>query len=251
MPFRLPAQHDRRETQRSRSGLIIAAGVGSRLGAIGARTHKGLLRIGAETLLGRSTSLLRMGGVDEIFVVTGYRESDVKSALGFGFSYVHNPRYAQTGVLHSVLLCAEQLSGQCLVVTTADNFVASDAIRKCLESTADVVPLVRRGIRNADRAIGVRVERGAIVGAGSARSDGWNGEFSGFVALSPSGSREFFKAAADLLPQGGLIADAVTAVSGLPGLRSEVVWCTDSQWADVDTIGDLRRVRALAMAADS
>ena len=202
-------------------------------------------------MLGHSTSLLRMGGVDEIFVVTGHRESDVRSALGPGFRYVHNPRYAETGVLHSVLLCAGQLSGRRLVVTTADNFVAPDAIRKCLGGTADVVPLVRRGVRNVDGAIGVRVERGVIVGVGSARSNGWNGEFSGFVALSQSGSRAFFKAAADVLPRGCLIVDAVAAISGLRGIRSEVVWCTDSQWADVDTIGDLRRVRALAMAPDS
>ena len=61
--------------------VILAAGIGWRLGEQGRKIPKCMLTFGDETLLERHLRLLDQAGIDEVFVGVGYQADTVKSAL--------------------------------------------------------------------------------------------------------------------------------------------------------------------------
>lgn len=78
-------------------GLIPAAGYSSRMGQF-----KPLLETGGRSLLERAICSLREGGVEEIWVVTGFRAEEVREeASRLGCRTVHNPDYPE-GMYSSV-----------------------------------------------------------------------------------------------------------------------------------------------------
>ncbi|MBN1332758.1 MAG: NTP transferase domain-containing protein [Synergistales bacterium] len=78
-------------------GLIPAAGYSSRMGEF-----KPLIRSGGKSLLERAISSLRDGGVEEVYVVTGFRSEDVEQeSRRLGCLTVHNSIYPE-GMFSSV-----------------------------------------------------------------------------------------------------------------------------------------------------
>ena len=55
-----------------REGVILAAGVGSRLNGHGARGLKPLARVGGVPLLARAVRSLRVAGCGRVIIVVGY-----------------------------------------------------------------------------------------------------------------------------------------------------------------------------------
>jgi len=230
-----------RPPTRSAAALLPAAGAGSRLGAIGRRLPKGLLRVGKETLLGHMVTRLRRLGVDDIFVVTGHRASAVRAELGESVGYFHNAAYATSGILDSVLRARAHLAGRRFIVSAADNYASPALLQRCLEADADVVSAVRRSAGS----IPVTTRSGHLIRTRAEDVAGEVGEYCGISVLSPEASAIFFERARALSRSGGLIVDVIAAI-GNGRLAGEIVWCGDDEWSDVDTIADLARVRSLA-----
>jgi hypothetical protein len=86
--------------------IILAAGRGTRLGALGHETPKPLLSFGNEPLLLRTLRQLHECAFKDITVVTGYRSEVVgKTVAGYlpSVSFVENPLYAQDKNIFSLL----------------------------------------------------------------------------------------------------------------------------------------------------
>ncbi|MCL2458803.1 MAG: NTP transferase domain-containing protein [Desulfobulbus sp.] len=90
------------------SGLIPAAGLSSRMGAL-----KALLPLDGRTMLGQCIALLSACGIDDIVVVTGHRAGEVgAAAVGAGARVVHNPDHA-AGMYGSIRAGAGLLASRC------------------------------------------------------------------------------------------------------------------------------------------
>ena len=81
--------------------VIVAAGLGARLGARSRARHKALLPIGETTLIERSIALLRSVGVPRVVIGVGHRRQDFLRLLqGDGSVILHDcPDYATTSSL--------------------------------------------------------------------------------------------------------------------------------------------------------
>lgn len=90
------------------SGLILAAGCSSRMGAF-----KPLLPLKGSTIIEKSVDSLMLAGAHRIVVVTGYRAAEVESLLreryGDQLLYVRNKAYAQTDMLCSIKLGCQHI----------------------------------------------------------------------------------------------------------------------------------------------
>ena len=86
---------------RVKTAIILAAGMGERLRDVWAEP-KALLRFGDESLIERSSRLLRARGVSRIVVVTGYRADAFEPLRGPGVELVANPEFATTGSMASL-----------------------------------------------------------------------------------------------------------------------------------------------------
>ncbi len=101
-----------------REAVLLAAGVGSRLGTLAGVLPKGLIEVGGESLVGRSLRLLRERGVTRCVLVTGYRAEAYREAFGSlpGVEFAHNPDYAQTGTMASLACALARVDGPCLLL---------------------------------------------------------------------------------------------------------------------------------------
>ncbi len=79
------------------TGLILAAGFSSRMGAF-----KPLLPFQGEPLIIRQINTMKDAGLEKIVVVTGYESEDIKNLLGNSVHLVHNEDF-QKGMYSSLL----------------------------------------------------------------------------------------------------------------------------------------------------
>ncbi len=82
------------------TGVILAAGVGARLGL---SVPKGLLVLpSGETILARQVRIMKAARIQDIVVVVGFKKETVKEALS-GVRFAFNPRFADTNTAKSLL----------------------------------------------------------------------------------------------------------------------------------------------------
>lgn len=82
--------------------IIMAAGVGSRLGSTAEGMPKSYLELGGERLLARNIRLLREVGVSRIIIVVGYRHEEFERDFVAGdVEFLYNPFYRTANVLSS------------------------------------------------------------------------------------------------------------------------------------------------------
>jgi 2-aminoethylphosphonate-pyruvate transaminase len=101
-----------------RQAIIMAAGMGLRLQGRTADMPKGFLEAGGLPIVEWSVKKLIAAGVEEIIIGTGYR-SGWYAALAERYScvtLVHNDRYAATGSMGTLALCAGKAAGPVLIL---------------------------------------------------------------------------------------------------------------------------------------
>jgi histidinol-phosphate/aromatic aminotransferase/cobyric acid decarboxylase-like protein/choline kinase len=96
------------------NAVILAAGHGNRMRPITDTTHKTLIDVGGQTVIGRIVSGLVANGIARIAVVTGYRAEEVEAWLRrhhpeVRFQFVRNERYRETNNIFSMALALEHL----------------------------------------------------------------------------------------------------------------------------------------------
>jgi choline kinase len=92
------------------TGIILAAGKGSRLNGSAADVPKCLVQVGGLTLVERQTRSLAAAGIDDIVVVIGCQAEHVRRSLPRGVRFVENQRFAETNSLYSLWLARPHLA---------------------------------------------------------------------------------------------------------------------------------------------
>jgi len=108
--------------------IILAAGRGTRMGPYGKDKPKSLLQIKGYSLLQRQVETLRAAGIHEIVIVTGFRHDLISLP---DVRYCHNPRYATTNMVESLLCARSELVGP-VVVAYADILYSTEMVEKLM-----------------------------------------------------------------------------------------------------------------------
>jgi 2-aminoethylphosphonate-pyruvate transaminase len=100
------------------SAIILAAGVGKRLGDIGKQLPKSLLVIGERRLIDYSISALLASGVKNIHVVTGHLNEQLERHLSSHdqIKINFNKNYLSTGSMGSLLTLRDQVTSDFLLL---------------------------------------------------------------------------------------------------------------------------------------
>lgn len=102
--------------------VILAAGKGTRLRPLTEHTPKPLVEVAGSTLLDHIVSALP-SAVDELIIVTGYLEEQIKDHCGTTF-HGRSVRYVtqveQKGTAHALWLCKEYIRGRFLFMFADD-----------------------------------------------------------------------------------------------------------------------------------
>lgn len=122
------------------TALIVAAGRGIRMGPRGTLTPKGLLKINDTPLVARSVNLLQAKGVSRVRIVTGHLADQYEDIFGTmpGVELVHNPDFATTGSLRSMMTGLEDLSGP-FVLLESDLIYETAALAPVLDGPSTIL----------------------------------------------------------------------------------------------------------------
>jgi choline kinase len=230
-----------------RLAVILAAGRGIRLGARGRQTPKGFIHTPAGTLIERSIEVLREAGIERVVIVTGHLSghySDLAGRLGDWVTLVHNPAYARSGSLVS-LISVGPLDEPYLLVES-DLLYERRAPRLLIESTRPDV-LLASGATGSGDEVYVGIDAGHLVDLTKQRSrllGTYAGELVGLTRVSPALHARILAEAVHLMARTRHVEyeEALVAVARHHPLAVHVV--DDLVWAEIDDANHLTRALA-------
>ena len=179
-------------------GIIIAAGLGSRMGHFTESRPKCLLPIRGRTLLDRTVMNLRAAGCAEVVVVTGHKAETITQS---DIIIVQNDDYQNNNILHSLMYAREYLDEPAIIMYS-DIWVEPRIYRSLLSTGGDIILSVDRDWKPyyegrsqhpVSEAENVLVDRSGFIVtagkhlAGNDSADHLLGEFLGLWRLSAVG----------------------------------------------------------------
>lgn len=119
--------------------VILAAGMASRLRPLTNDRPKCLLTVGTRCLLGRTVDSLKVAGITELVVVTGYRGEMIRSFLTDNYkdmqiSFVDNVDYQTTNNIYSLWLAKDFVAGKDFILLDSDILFDGRIINRLLDS---------------------------------------------------------------------------------------------------------------------
>ncbi len=119
--------------------IILAAGLGKRLGNLTQNNTKCMVEIHGKTLIERSLDNLSAAGVRKVVLVIGYEGQKVIDLLGNTYSnmelvYVENPIYNKTNNIYSLYLAKDYLTDRDTILLESDLIYDSAILTKLLAS---------------------------------------------------------------------------------------------------------------------
>jgi histidinol-phosphate/aromatic aminotransferase/cobyric acid decarboxylase-like protein/choline kinase len=152
---------------RTMKAVVLAAGFGKRMQPLTDYTHKSLLPVGRNTILGRIVDSLVGINIPEIVVVTGHRSEEVEGFLlknypDLSFVFVHNDRYRETNNIVSLNLALDKLEFDSdIVLIECDLLFDPAALYRLTNAEPGNIALVDRFRPGMDGTV-VSVENGFI-----------------------------------------------------------------------------------------
>lgn len=234
--------------------IILAAGRGSRLGALTDEKPKCLMELAGRPLLSWQIAALRAAGVGEIVVVGGYRMDRLPRG---DFTLLENPRWATTNMMATLGCAAEHLRAEPVLVSYSDIVYHPATVEALMAAPGDVAitydrlwsDLWRRRFADplADaESFVIRDGLVQTIGERAERIEQIEGQYMGLLKFTPHGWRAVEKARATLSPSQRDRLDA-TGLLRLLVRRGTPVHAVpvDGRWCEVDGETDLRLYESL------
>jgi len=250
-------------------GIIVAAGLGSRMGKRGKMRPKCLLPIAGRSLLEHSVENMRLAGCTKLIVVTGHLAAMIRRP---DITTVHNSDYRDNNILHSLMHAGEYLVGP-ILVSYSDIWVEPWIYRRLIDTPGDLVLAVDREwqpyyenrsehplaeaenvyVRDDNRVARI----GKHLGAG-APPGMLCGEFLGLWRMSRRGSEKFREAFNTLNAQLDPLAPFEHALEWRKAYITDMMQYLVDQgsrvdcaliergWAELDTVQDYERLPEIA-----
>ena len=236
--------------------LILAAGRGSRMGALGDVRPKCLVELDGRPLLDRQLAALRAGGARDIGIVRGYRKDMLNDPA---LSYFDNERWSQTNMVMSLACAAEWLRAGPVIVSYADIFYRGGLIRALAEAPGALVISydrcwrelwTRRFADPLSDAETFRIDaRGQLleIGGKTADIDAIQGQYMGLLKFTPPAWTAIERVLASLEPA---VRDRLDMTGLIRRLIAEnavaISTCgTDGEWGEIDNAGDVALYQAM------
>jgi choline kinase len=238
--------------------VILAAGLGRRLGPLTADRPKATVEVLGRTLLERAITTIESVGIERVTIITGYRAASVEDLLrerSFRAQVAtsHNPQFATTNNIVSFLHAAPLLRDGALLLNS--DVIFHPAIIDAIESMPDGSWLVVDDTQPLD-AEDMKVaadERGVIRQISKGLNPGTAvGEYIGVARLDQAGAGASLDAATELVRAGGdqlYYEDAIDRAASSAVFR--VCSTGGAAWTEVDDLDDYQRAVRIAKDLDA
>lgn len=220
-------------------GVILAAGIGSRLTALSGGTPKCLVEIGGRPLIMHQLEMLADHGVGPSIVVVGYRADEVKTVVGERAQIVVNERYAETNSLYSLWLARELITGP-FVLMNSDLFFDPKILDKLLREKGSALAYDSTSSRGREQTK-VALRKSLVVDLGKDLPPSVaRGESLGLLKFDADGSRAIVEAAGHLITDGHEDAWVIEGTRAVVSQHAVTgVNIAGLPWAEIDFPYDL------------
>lgn len=127
--------------------IILAAGMGKRLGEYTQDNTKCMLIVNGVRLIDRTLEALHSVGVSKVVLVVGYKGQKVKDYVGYSYKnipieYVDNPIYDKTNNIYSLFLAKDYLIAEDTLLLESDSIFDLNVVRKLVDDPYPNLALV-------------------------------------------------------------------------------------------------------------
>lgn len=154
--------------------VLLAAGLGSRLGHLSSGAPKPLVPVAGRPLVSYTLDALRDAGVDEVVMVTGYRESELRDAIR-GMSPVAvrfetNPAF-RSGAARSLAAARDACGEDPFLLVMSDHLLEEELVARLVATdpgrgVAVAADASHRSVEYAEEATRLLVEDGYVTRIG-------------------------------------------------------------------------------------
>lgn len=229
--------------------LILCAGRGTRLRPHTEDTPKALVPLAGKPILEYELDAIR-GRVDEVVIVTGYLDEQLREHLGERCTFVHNSDFATTNSLYSMLLAREHIDGSPFILFNGDLVVDPGVVHALLDHASPTASLVDSNLDFIDGEMNVVIRDERITEfskkVSAADADAQSLQITKFGAQD--GARLFARAEA-LVAGGDTKGFPALAYDGI--LRESAmtpVYRREGMWFEIDTLEDYDEAQAFIAA---
>mgnify|MGYP003494015089 CR=1 FL=1 len=127
--------------------IILAAGMGRRLGELTGDNTKCMLEVNGIRLIDRALDILRESKVSKVILVVGYKGDNVRKYVGTDYKgmeivYVDNPIYDKTNNIYSLYLAKEYLEAEDTLLLESDLIYEASVVKRILDDPYPNLALV-------------------------------------------------------------------------------------------------------------
>ncbi len=129
--------------------LMLAAGMGCRMGDCTGALAKCMIRINGQTLFERTVEALRLAGISKMVIVVGWNSAQLIKAIqssvsGIELEFVCNSDYAATNNIYSLYLAREQLSRDDTILIESDLVFDKELLQTVVQRPACDIAVVSK-----------------------------------------------------------------------------------------------------------
>lgn len=133
-------------------GVILAAGIGSRLRPMTDQKPKCLVKVAGKPMLEYQLESYRQAGIKDVIIVVGYKGDQIEHYCRYihdlNITIVKNDEYEETNNMYSLYLAKDLLYGKPFILNNADLVIEKDIIQNMVESTKEDLVAVDVGLYN-------------------------------------------------------------------------------------------------------
>lgn len=218
-----------------KTAVILAAGLGSRLGEKSKNKPKAFIEIGGQTLIERSITTLNNRGISKIVIGTGYLNNffDTLRSAYFGVETKRNDEYASTGSMFTLHNLSELIDGPFLLLE-GDLLYEPVALDHLITDSYEDIILASDATNSGDEVYIQCSEDGYLQAMNKDKSalQHADAELIGISKLSLSTYHEMLKIADQNYQNGKMeihYEDALVGISTLKKIKVKIVeglaWC--------------------------
>lgn len=129
-------------------GVILAAGMAKRLRPLTDQCPKCLLKVGKRTLLQRTVDAMLAAGINQMVIVTGYKEEMIRTFLQLHYPallihFINNADYEHNNNIYSLWMAGEKVRGKEFLLMDSDILCDPEAVVMVAGQTGNALALNR------------------------------------------------------------------------------------------------------------
>ena len=237
-------------------GVILAAGMAKRLRPLTDERPKCLLTIGQRTLLQRTVDAILAAGIEELVVITGYRQQMIRDFLtnhypNITIHFIDNPDYAHNNNIFSLWLTRPFTEGNDFLLLDSDILFDPAIIPAVLKQEGSALALNRHELGEEEIKVIVDDKNRVLEISKVCSIEQAIGESVGIEKMTADYSKALFCELQQMIEEEGLIdVFYEKAFERLipKGYTFQIVDTTDFFSIELDTVDDFENAKKLIPA---